>query len=448
MITESVRRYIRDETVDFHLVAVKDPLSSGLDGPRRLMQAVATKAGGLMPALASLNKKRQPFSVDAVENLLAAAPPKKRGTLFLTRSAPEVSCRLMFLGNLSPIGMLLTMQVPMDHFDGPRGQAHAGEVVELVTEIARVCPLLYGFAHAKGDLGLGGDPHVSDPLAAFKIYEAHWLNVYGRAMVENIGHERVLSTPAEKLEALPDGSVLLTTSPTPADFATDGSRVAQARALCHLCPDIPFEDALARLQARSAKLARAERDWDPDIVDLLELTLDTVAFSERQTETAKLNAYRPPEVTEWRPAAEGFPPDVDDVEAVIERYEGLYAERFVALLAKEVPGVMKATPESLPEVDFHVWSRDFPGTFQRADLDHDMVPSFGAYLGLVLRRNLRGRWVPRRDLNESQVIVGDRAYLPFQRAWRALRSKQSVLDYSMTKLFRDAERHRPGKSNR
>jgi hypothetical protein len=75
MITESVRRYIRDETVDFHLVAVKDPLSSGLDGPRRLMQAVATKAGGLMPALASLNKKRQPFSVDAVENLLAAAPP-------------------------------------------------------------------------------------------------------------------------------------------------------------------------------------------------------------------------------------------------------------------------------------------------------------------------------------------------------------------------------------
>ena len=70
-----------------------------------------------MPTKVSVNKKRGSFSVDAVETLLATAPLKKRGALFLTRSAPEVSCRCMFLGNLSPVGMLLTMQIPLPGVD-------------------------------------------------------------------------------------------------------------------------------------------------------------------------------------------------------------------------------------------------------------------------------------------------------------------------------------------
>ena len=40
------------------------------------------------------------------------------------------------------------------------------------------------------------------------------------------------------------------------------------------------------------------------------------------------------------------------------------------------------------------------------------------------------------------VRVGNRAWLPFVRAWRYMRSNQSLLDYSLTQFYREAERHR------
>lgn len=65
-----------------------------------------------------------------------------------------------------------------------------------------------------------------------------------------------------------------------------------------------------------------------------------------------------------------------------------------------------------------------------------------AYLGEVLVRNLGGEWIPRKKLEESMVRVGNRAWLPFVRAWRYMRSNQSLLDYSLTQFYREAERHR------
>jgi hypothetical protein len=71
-----------------------------------------------------------------------------------------------------------------------------------------------------------------------------------------------------------------------------------------------------------------------------------------------------------------------------------------------------------------------------------MTPAVGAYLGNVLVRRLGGQWIPRKKLEESQVRVGSRVWLPFLRARRYMQSRQSLLDYSLTQLFREAERHR------
>ena len=57
-------------------------------------------------------------------------------------------------------------------------------------------------------------------------------------------------------------------------------------------------------------------------------------------------------------------------------------------------------------------------------------------------RHLGGEWIPRKKLAEAQVRVGKRVWLPFLRAHRSLRSCQSLLEYSLTQLFRVAERHR------
>jgi hypothetical protein len=118
------------------------------------------------------------------------------------------------------------------------------------------------------------------------------------------------------------------------------------------------------------------------------------------------------------------------------------AELLVALMHTKVPSVFEATPESLTDVDYQFWHEEFPRVFERENIDAHAVPAIGAYLGQVLVRNLGGQWIPRQKLEEVQVRVGNRVWLPFVRAWRYMRSCQSLLDFSLTQLYRVAERHR------
>jgi len=73
-------------------------------------------------------------------------------------------------------------------------------------------------------------------------------------------------------------------------------------------------------------------------------------------------------------------------------------------------------------------------------LDEHVVPAVGAYLGQVLVEHLGGQWLPRKTLGEAQVLVGQRVWWPMARARRYLRSRQSLLDFSLTQLYRAAER--------
>ena len=74
-------------------------------------------------------------------------------------------------------------------------------------------------------------------------------------------------------------------------------------------------------------------------------------------------------------------------------------------------------------------------------LENALLPGVGAYLGKLLVKNFKGRWVPRKNRDESYVVLGDRAWLPFLRTRRCMRDRQSVIDYSLTKLYREAERY-------
>jgi hypothetical protein len=247
--------------------------------------------------------------------------------------------------------------------------------------------------------------------------------------------------PAARVEELPWGGVLFLTSATPVESRGDEARRVQAGALAHLRPDVDAAKHLEELRRRSRELAPAERTWDADVADLLELTLADVPIQDRQREVTRLNAYRPPEPAEWRPAAEAQPSDVANAGAAIERYETL-AEQLTALLAKDLPEIDKGEPDVLPRIDYLFWHYDYPARFPRDDIESDLVPSVGAFVGDLMVQHLGGRWVPRRALDESQVVIGDRAWLPFLRARRYLKQKQNLLDFSLTKLFRTAARHR------
>ena len=321
------------------------------------------------------------------------------------------------------------------------------QFVEMVRTWASRYPTPYASAHSGDDAELAGYPDFGrDRRSAFregfnKIYEVFWLNVFGPQFVESVGRERMLSTPAHRVEELPNGCVLLVLWPTAADFASEEARVAQARAHVHLRPDLDFDTVLRALRERSALLAPVEPHFPPDVAPVLSRVVDWTASHKRQQQIARFNAWQPPEPEEWLPAHPALPSDVADTKGALEHYSYL-AELLVALLHSKVPSVFEASPESLTDVDFQFWRDDFPKVFARENIDARAVPAIGAYLGQVLVRHLGGQWIPRQKLEETQVRVGPRAWLPFVRAHRYMRSPQALLDFSLTQLYRVAERHR------
>jgi hypothetical protein len=230
--------------------------------------------------------------------------------------------------------------------------------VKIVRALASCLPLSYGFAHSNTDFLLGADPHTESSKAPKQVYEAYWLNVYGPRLVQAIGRERLLATPAAHVEELPHGAVLWLSRPTPADFDSHEARLAQAVALVHLRPELKLEDTLAVLHQRSLAFSPIPIAFHPDVADILNLKVEVHGLMEKRQLVERFNAYRPPEVSEWLPAAQAPAPDVPDLQAAIDTYEDLYAEQLVALLYQQLPSKDQfRSPEALPHIDFHLWRK-------------------------------------------------------------------------------------------
>ncbi|HEX5749878.1 MAG TPA: hypothetical protein VFZ09_26845 [Archangium sp.] len=418
------------------------PLESELEP---LLGELERYADGWMPDIVE-GKRRRKYSRSAIWKALEEKRHERGTSIGLYRTTwptLEIWPRLDFPPLTPKLTILLEVQ-PLAFFSEAE---RCRLFVEMTRAWASHYPVTHAAAHSVADRSLAGSPDFGrDEKAALrdgfdKIYEVFWLNVFGPHLVETVGRERMLSTPAHRVEELPNGSVLLVTWPTVADFASKEARLAQARAHAHLRPDLDFDTVLRTLHERSAMLAPVEPRFHPELASLLSRVVDQAASHERQRRIAELNAWQPPEPEEWRPAGSALPPDVDDPERSLEHYGDL-AEHLVALLHSDVPSVFEATPESLTDADFYFWREEFPKSRLREAIDAHAVPAIGAYLGEVLVRNLGGRWIPRQKLEEAQVLVGNRVWLPFLRARNYMRSRQALLDYSLTWLYRIAERHR------
>jgi len=407
-------------------------------------QALEEYADGWMPDVAN-GKRRRKYTRAAVWTALEERRDGNSTDLGLYRTTAPTLETLFGLA-LPPRPPELRMYIKVKPLSFFAEVERCRKVVELVRAWALRYPTPHAVAHSNDDMNLTGFPRFGRDKATWyrdgfdKVYEVYWLNVFSPKLVESIGRERVLSTPAHRVEELPNGCVLLVTRPTVADFASEEARLAQARAHVHLRPDLDFDTVLRTLRERSATLAPVEPRFHPDLAPLLSRMVDDAASYERQRRIAELNAWQPPEPEEWRPADSALPPDVEDTARALEHYSTL-AEHLVALLHLEAPSVFKETPESLTDVDFYFWREGFPERRIRENVDAMAVPAIGAYLGEVLVRNLGGQWIPRQKLEEVQVRVGNRVWFPFVRAWRYMRSCQALLDHSLTHLYRVAERH-------
>ncbi|HYO67663.1 MAG TPA: hypothetical protein VEU33_16430 [Archangium sp.] len=409
------------------------------------LQALEEYAGEWMPDVVE-GKRRRKYSRAAFWKSLEEERGQRTLGLGLYRTkwpALDMSLSLWFPPLPPNLGFFINVK-PLSFF-AEAERCH--RFVEMVRAWASHYPVMHAVAHSSDDMILADSPSFGRDKKTRrrdgfdKVYEVFWLNVFGPKLVETVGRERMLSTPAHRVEELPNGSVLLVTWPTVADFTSKEARLAQARAHAHLRPDLDFDTLLRTLHERSAMLAPVEPRFFPDMAPLLSRVVDQAASHERQRRIAEFNVWQPPEPEEWRPVDAALPPDVENVERVLQQYR-LYAEHVVALLHSEVPSVFEVTPESLTDADFYFWREEFPKSRLREAIDEHAVPAIGAYLGEVLVRNLGGRWIPRQKLDEAQVLVGNRVWLPFARARNYMRSRQSLLDCSLTYLYRVAERCR------
>ncbi|HLL00543.1 MAG TPA: hypothetical protein VK539_08165 [Myxococcaceae bacterium] len=409
------------------------------------LQALEEYAGKWMPDIAKA-KTRRKYSRAAVWKAVEERLDETGSVIGLFHTTePAVSLTLHLLLAQVPRELSVSLHVQPLTFFTDAERCH--QFMELVRAWSSHYPGPHATAHSTADEQLadapyyGRDQEMARNDGFDKIYEVCWLNVFGPKLVETVGRERMLSTPAHRVEELPNGSILLVTWPTAADFTREEARQTQARALVHLRPELDFDAVLRSLRERNAALVPVEPRFYPDVAPLLARVLNFAAISERQRRIAELNAYQPPEPEEWLPANASLPPDVPDTRAALEHYS-LLAEHLVALFHTQVPSVFEETPESLTDVDLQFWIESFPEVFERHNIDQRAVPAIGAYLGQVLVRHLGGQWIPRRKLEEAQVRVGQRVWLPFLRAHRYMRSNQSLLDYSLSQLYRVAERHR------
>ncbi|HYO60219.1 hypothetical protein [Archangium sp.] len=408
------------------------------------LQALEEHAGEWMPDVVK-GKRQRKYSRAALWKALEEEGDERVTTIGLYRTKwPALDMSLgLWLPTLPPRLNIMIEVKPLSFF---AEEERCRQFVEMVRAWASRYPVSYASAHSADDKELAGFPlfgrdmQISIRDGFDKIYEVFWLNVFGPELVESVGRERMLSTPAWRVEELPNGSVLVVTWPGAADFASDEAREAQARAHVHLRPDLDPDTVLRTLRGRSATLAPVEPRFHPDVAPLLMRVVDRIASHERQRRIAEFNAWQPPEPEEWLPADAALPSDVGEPERVLEQY-GLLAEHLAAMLHTRVSSVFKQTPELLTDIDFYFWREEFPQTRLREVIDEHVVPAVGAYLGQVLVHNLDGQWILRKKLGEAQVLVGDRVWLPMVRAHRYMRSCQSLLDYSLTQLYREAERH-------
>ncbi|KFE63212.1 hypothetical protein [Hyalangium minutum] len=409
------------------------------------LQALEQYAGQWMPSHVK-GKRRRTYSRDAFWAALQDRSERNVPTVYLERPTdPAMSMEIALFRAETPGKVTITLRgQPFAFF---AQEERCRELVELVRVWACHYPVSHACAGSYADSQLADAPRFGRDMQTSirdgfdQLYEVFWLNVFGPQLVSLVGRERLLSTPAHRLEELPNGCVLLVTWPIAAAFARPEARLAQAHAFVHLRPELDFDTVLRSLHERNAALTPVEPHFPPDVAPLLFRLLDRTFIGERQRRIAEFNAHPFPEPEEWLPANEALPSDVPDMKKALE-HSSLMAESLVAILHSDVPSVFEQTSESLTDADLHFWAFRFPEMFERDRVDTHLVPLIGAYLGEVLVRNLGGHWIPRQKVEESQVRVGSRVWLPFLRAHRYMGSQQSLLDFSLTQLYRAAERHR------
>jgi hypothetical protein len=438
----SYEEWNRSDKLSLDLYFSNNPLAVGPAGLEAVLETIEQESGFLMPAKVVGRRTFRYSRQRAREQLMRVTDTFESLLLAKEKGEPQGVWSLRFGGVRGGFHMDLHWS-PLSFFrQEETAQNRCQHLVRVVRALCqRLGPVDYGFAHSGADTSLSSDPHTTDPTSPPGAYEAYWLNIYGKPLVDSLGRQRVLSLPAHSIEPLPCGGVLWLSRPTLADFDSPQARRAQALCLTHLRPELGLEDVERSLLERSLAFQPLDKHFDPDISGVIELILQrSTDLSSRRKEIERYNLFRPPPVSEWLPAHQ-VQSDVEDPARKIGFYETM-AEGLIAVLHTQIDSALSETPGSIIEVDDYVLRERWAEFYEHMSLDQRarLVPMLGAYLGELLIKHLNGRWVPRNSLLEAAVVVGPRAWLPFLRAHHLIHSPNAPLDFTLSQLFHQAVR--------
>ncbi|HEV8324165.1 MAG TPA: hypothetical protein VG389_21280 [Myxococcota bacterium] len=393
------------EPFELRIVFRRNPLASA-DAARALVEILMREGKHLAPTrFHEKHDRQEPLTLELVTRQFAG---RKRPDSLYFGNERGVGVELAGYERQRDPGGRLLLWIEPEQLVG-----HGETLLALALAVCRHAAPLYGWGHDLKDVRFGEDPNLDSTWAPKQVYQAYWLTILGAPITKTIGRERLVGTPAMRVEILKNGAALVVTSPDPGDIASPAAREAQAKALVHLKPELDLAAVRAGLAARSAALGVAAAAAVP---------------------TA------PPEPDEWRPASALLPPDVDEAEA-IRSYDAA-AEDLIIGLGDDIEGLTGERRAALAAIDAHSQRVDYWQRQTKAQLEELLLTGLGAYLGFLLVRHLGGRWAPRRNLDESQVVVGDRAWLPFLRARRFLQSRRDAAAHPLVAFYAAAERSR------
>ncbi|HEY8211293.1 MAG TPA: hypothetical protein VIG99_27605, partial [Myxococcaceae bacterium] len=248
------------------------------------LRALETYADGWMPEVVK-GKRYRKYSRTAVLRSLDERRDETGADIELDRTKPPALAGELHLGRGTRFVASMRLK-PLSFF---ASEERCRNVVAVFRAWASHYPVTHAHAMSAAEYGLSGAVAYGRRTEVWlrdgfdKVYDLPWLTVLGPKLVEDVGRQRVLSTPAHRVEALPHGAVLIVNWPIVAEFASDEARQAQARAFAHLRPDLDYDSALRMLRERSAKLVPVDPHFHPDIAPLLWRIVDSQRISQRQT---------------------------------------------------------------------------------------------------------------------------------------------------------------------
>ena len=296
-------------------------------------------------------------------------------------------------------------------FDRARG------VEEFTGFIARFCerfPVLFGGSCPDEDWGAKHYHVIDGPgrgTTKFKIGEeldkclpgVYWLTVLGPQLVEHFGRERIESLPVWRVLDLGAGGLglVLRDSPYRPELS---ERLGHDAEIMRLLGEEYFFDVSQR--KRPCKPIPSVTEGGVRVMKVLE---EMEAAAESESEPGpKFGIEDLEEVTVLD--ATGDPiTDPSDL-----------AEMLVVFLQGEVDEAWKYSRAALEAIDAHFAAHPQTIEYKPEHLQQEFLPALGAYVGEVLVRNLKAKWVEREPLPRSTVKLGDAEVSPFEVAYRSV----------------------------